>query len=163
MVYGKYDKHGTGNQHNMCHVHIPLKKYGGCKDVPRFNKCICIYRRVLSVQNIMCSICQLKSYCIIASCCMLHVKRGLAYHIVNTHKQLCYRQLWVISFLKRVAKDGRSINLHASLPMKFTHHPLMWLSWCVNFCQTFTLLMDFHCISLYINEDVTWKIREYNL
>ena len=25
MVYGKYDKHDTGNQHNVCHVHIPLK------------------------------------------------------------------------------------------------------------------------------------------
>ena len=139
------------------------KKHGGCKDVPRFNKCIHIYRSVLSVQNIMCSICQLKSYCITAPCCTLHIQRGLEYHIVSTHKQLCYRQLWVISFLKRVAKDGRSINLHASLPMKYTHHPLMWLSCCVNFCQMFSLLMDFHCISLYINEDVTWKIRQYNL
>jgi hypothetical protein len=65
--------------------------------------------------------------------------------------------------LKRVAKDGSIINVHASLPMKFTHHPLMWLSWCVKFCQMLSLLMDFHCISLYINEDVTSKVREYNL
>lgn len=93
MVYGKYDKHGTGNQHNMYHVHTPLKKHDGCKEVPRFTKCIHIYRSVLSVQNIMCSICQLKSYCITASCCTLHIKRGLEYHTVSTHKLLCYRKL----------------------------------------------------------------------
>jgi hypothetical protein len=160
----------------MCHVHIPLKKHGGCKDVPRFNKCLriyrsvlslqnircSIYRSVLSVQNIRCSICQLKSYCIIASCYMLHIKRGLN-TILLVLISNSVTDNWVMPFLKRVAKDGRSINLQASLPMKFTHHPLMWFSWHVNFCQTFSLLMDFHHISLYIVEDVTWKIREYNL
>jgi len=25
VVYGKYDKHDTVNQHNVCHVHTPLK------------------------------------------------------------------------------------------------------------------------------------------
>jgi hypothetical protein len=77
----------------MCHVNIPLEKHGGCTDVPRFNKRIHICRHVLSVQNIRCSIGQLKSYCVTASCCTLHIKRGLEYHTVSTHKQLCYRQL----------------------------------------------------------------------
>jgi hypothetical protein len=140
---------------NMCHVHIPLKNHGGCVDVPRFNICFRIYRSVLSVQSIMCSICQLKFYCMKASCCTPRIKRGLEYHIVNTDKQLCYRQLWVEESDKRQKKhQSACLSSHEVHPLS-AHVALM-------VCQ---LLPDvlFHCISLYINEDVTWKIRENNL